>query len=101
MENKNISKRAHMRYKPQELESLVLVDTRTEGLKEDFCPTVIGLALSESRGGCSFVARITTKIRKQDIVIIKVGELLPLYAEVVWLANVDTELIKVGIKFRE
>lgn len=95
------NKRAHMRFKPHEMESLVLVDTRTEALKDDFDPDVIGIALTESRGGCSFVARTTSQLRLHDVVIIKVGALLPLYAEVVWRTNVDMEIVKVGIKYRE
>lgn len=94
-------KRLHFRFKPHEMESLVLIDTRTEALKDDFAPDIIGIALTESRGGCSFVARSNTKIRLHDVIIIKVGELHPLFAEVVWLSNVDKELIKIGIKYRE
>lgn len=101
MKNDFSNKRAHMRFKPHEMECLVLVDTRTEALKDDFDPDVIGIALTESRGGCSFVARVTNKLRMHDVVIIKVGELLPLYAEVVWRSNVDIELVKIGIKYRE
>lgn len=95
------NKRAHMRFKPHEMESLVLVDTRTEALKDDFDPDVIGIAISESRGGCSFMARTTNSLRLHDVVIIKVGALLPLYGEVVWRVNVDMEIVKVGIKYRE
>lgn len=95
------NKRAHMRFKPHEMESLVLADTRTEALKDDFDPDVIGIALSESRGGCSFVARTTTRLRLHDVIIIKVGALLPLYGEVVWRSDIDTEIVKVGIKYRE
>ncbi len=99
--NKPQYKRAHMRFKPLEMESLVLIDARTEATKDDFQPDLIAIALTESRGGCSIVTRANATLKAHDIIIIKVGQLFPLFAEVVWRTEIDAELTKFGIKFRE
>ncbi len=58
-----------------------------------------GLAITESRGGCSAVFLATNEFKENNMCYIKVGDMAPAKAEIRWTMNVDKDLVKVGFEF--
>lgn len=61
-----------------------------------------GLILEESpMGGCGLVIHEMVGLQVGDIVRVKVGELAPLKAKVVWTKPLGDQVIRIGMKFLE
>lgn len=101
-------RRRYIRFDPEELEIALL----SEQLEEfagcdlqsfDFRPTSVGLIMEESFGGCSLVfldkARDPKPLKSGSQVILKVGKLDPILAEIRWRQEVAPQVVQVGFKY--
>lgn len=92
---KNIPPRRSIRFTPDPLTIAVL------SLNPDkvFRPSLVGLVLNESFGGCSILINHDDTLKKDQLVIIKVGQLGLMKAKVVWIKNLEESIFKIGLKF--
>ena len=90
--------RKHTRFKP-EVNCLTKICLNLD--RKNFTENIIGLAISESYGGCAVAVRKCSLFSMGMRCLIVVGELGPIKAEVVWIEEVDLDLIKVGFKYLE
>ncbi|NRA63904.1 MAG: hypothetical protein HRU19_05440 [Pseudobacteriovorax sp.] len=92
------SKRRFIRAEP-DLNQYAQIDPNVEG---DFSFVYAALIVEESPlGGCSIVCLESLKLAVDDIVRIKVGNMAPLKAEIVWSRPLDDQVVRCGIKFLE
>lgn len=66
-----------------------------------FRPSIIGLVLNESFGGCSVLVNHDPALKKDQVLSIKVGHLGVMKAKVVWVKNLEESVYKIGLKFIE
>lgn len=89
-------KRKNIRFSPDE-NTVVWFSKGKSDFKKDF----IGLAVSEAHGGAAFVMTKEVTLEKHDPIVIKVGELSELKAEVRWVKKLDEDVYKIGIQYLE
>lgn len=91
--------RAHLRFKPDALEyALVAV----ESLEQPFEPDFVALIVEESPiAGCSLIAHDHPGIGTGTECLVKIGDLAPLHACVIWKKPTEPELMRLGLKFLE
>lgn len=94
-------RRAHFRYRPDELTSFAAIDARNDVEPENFQHQLSGLITSESYGGCAIIVRQTNKLQVGDHCCIQIALLNAIRAEVVWRREIDRDVIKCGFKFLE
>ena len=93
------SKRKHIRFKPDPL-TYALIDSR--GPRADFLPDTIALVADEApMGGCGLIMTDGDHLQLHAVCRIKLGELAPLNAEVVWRKVVDPSIVRIGFSFLE
>ena len=93
------SKRKHIRFKPDPL-AYALIDSR-EGASE-FVPDHVALIADEApMGGCGLIAGDIDHLQMHSICRVKLGELAPLRAEVVWRKAIDHSIVRIGFSFLE
>jgi hypothetical protein len=69
---------------------------------KEFRPDCVALIIEESaRGGCGLVFRIPVNLNVGQIVLIQLGRLAPLTAEVVWTKSLSDIVQHVGFRFLE
>jgi hypothetical protein len=95
-----VIKRKHTRYTPSEKECIALIDTSTDS-DSGFDHSISALIFSEASGGCGLVVRNTESLHVGSHCKIKIAQLAPIKAEVVWRKPIDDDLIKIGFKFLE
>lgn len=64
-----------------------------------FKPELVALILNESFTGCALLVNSDDKISTNDDVIVKLGEMSPMRARVVWSKNLEENIYKIGIKW--
>lgn len=64
-----------------------------------FKPELIALILNESFTGCALLVKSDDEITTNDDMIVKVGEMAPMRARVVWSKNLEENIYKIGIKW--
>ena len=80
-------------------------DTKTYALidihptNNNFHPSLTALVLDESYNGCGLIIRASSDLQSGNVCRIKVGELSPLNAKIVWIKNVENGFKKMGLKF--
>lgn len=84
-------KRKHIRFHAEE-DTFITVKLEDDSL-------FTGLCLSESQGGCSGVFVKSDHFMAGKMGMVKVGKLDPLSAEIRWVTELDSEVIKVGFHF--
>ena len=99
METPTPHKRKHIRFKPDPL-TYALIDKRpTDG---DFVPDTIALIADEApMGGCGLIVTDGDDLQMHAVCRVKLGELAPLKAVVVWRNPVDHSIVRVGFSFLE
>ena len=69
--------------------------------KNKFQPSIISIVANESFTGCALVCVCDTPIAVDQIVRVKIGDLDPLNARVVWCKTLDENIKKIGLEFKE
>lgn len=94
-----INRRRHVRFKPDP-GTVANIDFKDGA---EFTPQLTALVVNQSYKGVALVtlADDALKVKVGDIVLIQVGDLAPLKAKVVWKAELDPEVVKLGISFLE
>ncbi len=90
--------RKHIRFKPDE-GSNVQIDFASQN--QPFKPSLTGLLFSEAYGGCGFVCLPDESLQIGRFCRVQVGRIGPLEAEIVWISKIDSDVFKVGLKYRE
>ena len=101
MTKKNPVSRKHFRYKTLllSLEPFAFIDRDPEN--ENFQPTISGLIINESHGGCALVTSSGVTLKKGGIIKVKSGDLSPMKAEVRWRKKLDGDTVRIGLKYLE
>jgi hypothetical protein len=92
------NKRKHIRYKPQEGSETVQIDLESKDVAF-FTPKRIGLVFDEAFKGCGALFLGQDKFAPGVKCIIKIGQIGPLMAQVVYAKKIDNDLIRVGFYF--
>lgn len=96
-----VLKRRHIRALP-DLKDLAFIDFNLEHDDKSFEADLSAYIVNESpMGGSSLALRKDDRIILNMQLLAKVGKLSPLRAEVVWIKELDEELLRVGLKFLE
>ncbi len=90
------NKRKYIRYIPDN--TLGFLSTDLE--EEEFAPEVVGLVFSEAYQGCALVFLNSVDVKKNDLCVVQCGDLPPTKSEIVWVEELDENLVKVGIKYQ-
>lgn len=93
------NRREHTRYKPEDADCIVAIDSNPASTEDDFVPTDFALIFSESFGGLGLVLRNSDDYENGKNIFIRFNELHPFQAEIVWVQKVDPEVMKIGVKF--
>lgn len=91
-----ISRRRHTRFNPDYLTVALLEMGESEN---DFSPQMAALVINQSYRGAALAMRPHAALTLGQKCYVKVGELAPLRAEIVWMKGDDPEMIKVGVNF--
>ncbi len=91
-------KRRSIRF-PPEFGTFVQIDLRSDGT--EFNPTIAGMVLNESAKGCGAVVVKTLKLQEGQKVKAAVGKLSPLLAEIKWVQELDSQVLKIGLQYLE
>lgn len=83
--------RRHIRFEPDD-NTFILAKGESE-------KTHSGICLNESQSGCSGVFRKHDDLIPKKMIILKVGKLEVVDAEVRWTKILDTDLVKVGFHY--
>lgn len=88
--------RKNIRFEPNDLDS-AFIDLKVESI--DFNPTKVGLIVDESMHGCKL---IVNKFDLDNIkqVVVKVGQIDPLIADIVWSKEVQPNIHMIGLKYQ-
>lgn len=63
-------------------------------------PTLGALVVDESHTGCGLIVRkCDCEPKVGDVIVVRLGKLGPLRAEVAWLVELDAEVLRVGVNF--
>ncbi len=93
-----IEKRKHIRFSPDPC-TVAYVDINISADKFD--PKHVGIVITEAYGGCSIAVKATDFLQDKDEIRIKVGEMPVFKAQVVWRVPLDSDIVKLGIKYLE
>ncbi len=85
------TKRKHIRFNPDE-DTFIAVKIEDDTL-------YTGLCVSESQGGCSGVFMNHVNFISGKMCYLKVGKLDPVSAEIRWVTELDTDVVKVGFQY--
>lgn len=103
MDKNDMVTRRYIRAKPDPLD-VAYISSNVDNLVI-FTPDIAALIVDESAmGGCGVVVlknEISNKFKVRSRYIIKVGQLEPLLSELVYVGEVNKDLIRLGFKFLE
>ncbi|MBF0442297.1 MAG: PilZ domain-containing protein [Oligoflexales bacterium] len=92
-------KRKHIRFKP-EPNQFAQIDKKTEG--EQFTFEYVALIVDMApMGGCSLIVTKQINLDVGHRCRIKLGEMSPLLAEVVWIRDIEKDFFRYGFRFLE
>ena len=94
----NNNRRKNTRFIPDP-NTIVEIDVDVNG--DNFSPSIKGIVTSESYGGCAIAVQSGVNIKDQQIINVKVGDLAPMSAKIVWVKELDSDINKFGLKFLE
>ena len=89
------TKRKSIRFHSTPL-ATALVDLK---MQRSFRPTLSGLVLSESFSGCALLLILEDAVKEGQIVQIKIGEMDPMNAKIVWIKEFPENIKKIGFHF--
>ncbi len=90
-------KRSYTRFKA-DAGTLALIDIKKG---EKFHPELVGLVFEEAYKGCGIIVLAAEELQIGQIIKVAVGKLKALKAEVCWRIQLDSNVIKIGIKYLE
>lgn len=91
--------RRHIRYRPDQLQH-ALVMLRADA--EVFEPDEVALILDEAAmSGAQLVMRLRPGLDSGAMVVVQLGRLEPVRAEVVWARPIEKDLVRIGLRFLE
>lgn len=91
--------RKYIRFRPDP-NAYAQIDKDPE--RGEFLFEYVGLILEEApMGGCGLVVHEMAGLTVGDVLRVKVGELAPLKAQVVWTKSLGDQVVRVGMKFLE
>jgi len=64
-----------------------------------FKPSLVALVLNESFTGCALVLSCDQLLKKDQILKVKVGNLNPMMAKIIWVKHLEENIFKIGLKF--
>lgn len=88
--------RRNIRYQPDPL-TVAWIDPLSSG--GTFKPKLKALVFSESYSGCGLVGLTADFFNIDSSFRIKVGDVLPLRAEIAWVRELDQDVCKLGIRY--
>lgn len=91
-------KRRFIRFSP-ELNVTADIDLREYG--KDFSADLKALVFSESQGGCGLVVLANDLLEHGMTIRVKIGDLNPIAAQIVWRKDIDSQVILLGLKYLE
>lgn len=91
--------RKYIRFRP-DANAYAQIDKDPE--RSEFSFEYAGLILEEApMGGCGLVVHEMAGLTVGDVLRVKVGELAPLKAQVVWTKSLGDQVVRIGMKFLE
>lgn len=97
--SEQINRRKYIRFAPDPAE-FAQIDKQAES--ESFNFQFVGLIVDEAPlSGCCLAIQKGIGLKPDDKVRIKLGELHPLKAKVIWVKQIDNNLVKCGFQFLE
>jgi len=90
-------KRKSIRFKSVPM-SIAMVDLKVTKV---FKPTITSLVINESYTGCALLMACDEIMVLDQVVMVKVSELEPMKARVVWCKTLEENIRKVGVEFLE
>ncbi len=98
---REINTRTHLRFKPDPLE-YAQVALYSPDQEEAFKPDFVALIVEEAPlAGCSLIAHAYPGIEVNAECLVKIGELAPVHAQVIWKKPLESDLVRFGLKFFE
>ena len=93
------SNRRKIRYEPDKLDMAFVM---FNGEANEWLPDEVALIIDESSiSGAQLVIKINDKCKPGARIKMKLGRLDPLVSEIVWRREVDSGLIRIGVRFLE
>lgn len=68
---------------------------------ENFKAEEVAIILNESFSGTAIVLQTKRKIAPEQVLTAKVGNLAPMSAKVIWVKEIEKDLLKMGLNFLE
>ena len=94
-------KRKHIRFSPDRPTTAWICYENVND-KDKFKGQILGLIRNESLMGCGLICLEEKKeFTKGEIVLIKVGDIHPLKAKLMWIKNFGTGIFEFGIEYLE
>lgn len=84
-------KRKHIRFQPDD-NTYIMVQVDNDVVYS-------GLCVSESQGGCSAAFLNNPAFIAGTMCYVKVGKLEPISAEIRWVTELDSDLVKIGFQY--
>jgi hypothetical protein len=92
--------RRFLRFPPDE-GAVALIDPNTGADRRDFKPALSALVTDEALVGCGLVTFSQEWLGEGTELVVKVGNLVPLKAEIRWVRELGEGLVKLGVVFLE
>ncbi len=94
-------KRKHIRFSPDK-PTVAWICFENVNQKDKFKGQILGLVRNESLMGCGLVCLEEKKeFKKGDEVLIKVGDLHPMKAKMMWIKNYGSGVFEFGLEYLE
>ncbi len=91
-----VNKRKHIRFDPDK-NTMIWISKNTHQFHKDF----LGLVDGESHGGTAFTINQDLEIMEGDFILVQVGQLNTMKAQVRWIKEYDENLYRIGIMYLE
>ena len=88
---------------PAEPKDIAWVEVQPAEGHSEFQAQVAALIINESFTGCALILSTVSlnghTLEENTFIKVKVGPLDPMLSEIIWIKPIDTEVIKVGLKY--
>lgn len=73
--------------------------------RETFSPSLAALVFQEGYGGCGLILHrrdpTAAKPKAGDIIVVRLGKVGPIKAEIAWIKDLDGDTYKMGLKYED
>lgn len=90
--------RQHIRF-PADPLAYAKIDFASQG--SGFEPSTVGLILNESYTGSALVVFSETEPLKNQDILVKVGNIGPVKAKILWVKEIEPKIFKFGLHYQE